>query len=145
VARGVAGDRPEQAAQLIDRTQSTIGSEDHQKQLSLISAQASVAAAQNQQEELRNLLQRGFILAGPLVSESQTPLVFSFASGLMSLVQIGAQNEPNLTVAFLQSLPPLRLKAELLLAVDAMQMPMKLPLGSRAPTARPLPSPVGKP
>ena len=146
VARGVAGNHPEQAAQLIDRTQGTMGSEDQGKQLNLISAQVSVAAAQNQQEEVRRLLQRGFALAGPLISESQAPLVLSFASGLMPMVQIGAQNDPDLTIAFLQSLPPLRIKAELLLAAaTAMQMPVKLPIGSRKPTANPLTSPVGKP
>ena len=90
VIRGVAGDRPQEAAQLIDKAQSANGSDDNRKQLNIISAQASVAAAQNQQEQLRLLLQRGFDLAGPLVAEPKAPGALPHIPGLAPMVQLAA-------------------------------------------------------
>ncbi len=80
---------------MIDNAQSAGGSEDNRKQLNVISARVSVAAAQNQQEQLRQLLQRGFELAGPLVAESPTPGTPPFIPGLAPMVQIGMQNYPD--------------------------------------------------
>jgi hypothetical protein len=138
VARGIAGPRPDEAARLIEKTQIAVGSADNQGQLSVISAQASVAAAQQQSEQLRQLLQHGFELVGPLAAQPATAGSLQTVSHIAPLVQIGAQSYPEMTIAFLQSLPPSRLKAELLLAAAAAaQMPMKLPIGSHAEPARP--------
>lgn len=133
VARNIEGTHPEQAAQLIAQTQTASHAGKAQMQLNVLSARAFVAAAQNQQQEFRTLLQRGFELAKQLVSESQASGEMQFVRGLASLVQIAAQKYPDLTAVFLQSLSTSRLKAELLLsAAAALQMPARLPLGSPA-------------
>jgi hypothetical protein len=132
VARGMAGEHPERAAQLIGETQTTGQAGNAEMQLNVISAQVSVAAAQDQREELRQLLERAFGLANQLVSESQTPWGMQLYQRFIPLVQIGMQNDPDLATAFVQGLSPARLKAELLLsAADALEMPMRLPFGSR--------------
>jgi hypothetical protein len=103
------------------------GSEDNRKQLNIISAQASVAAGQNQQEQLRQLLERGFALAGPLVAEPQIPGAPPYIQGLPPMVQVGMQNYPEMTVDFLKNLSPVRMKAELLIgAAQALQLRIKL-------------------
>ena len=144
VARGMAGSHPEQAEQLINQAQNAVPADDSRKQINLISAQVSLAAAQNQQEQLRQLLERAFELAAPLVAQPIPPDMPPFIPGLPPMVQIGAQNYPGLTVGFLQNLPPGRMKAELLIAAaSALQMPNRLRTRSHATTAYPPPKPRG--
>jgi len=125
VARNIAGDHPEQAKTLIAEATSGGQAED-ETQVSVLSARAFVAAAQGNQSELHDLLQQGLQMASQHVSGPER----NFVGG--TLVQIGIQNEPDLTVAFLQSLPASHLKAQLLLeAASALNMRSKLPLSSR--------------
>jgi hypothetical protein len=87
VARGIAGPRPDEAARLIEKTQIAVGSADNQGQLSVISPRASVAAAQNQSEQLRQLLQHGFELVGPLAAQPATAGSLQTVSHIAPLVQ----------------------------------------------------------
>ncbi len=128
LARRLARSHPDQAAQLTSGAQSTPADDDPRKQLNVISAQVSIAAAQNQQQQLLQLLQRGFELAGPLVAQPLPPGAPPFIPGLPPMIQIAIQNYPDMTVKFLEGLPPERMKAELLIgAAAALQMPQRLP------------------
>ncbi|MGB9464582.1 MAG: hypothetical protein WBR10_05675 [Candidatus Acidiferrum sp.] len=132
VARGIAGDYPERAAELIAESQSGNKPTDDQLQLNLISAQAFVAAAESKKDDLDELLQRGFESANRILLEQQRTGTIQIVAGLGPLVQIGIQNDPNLTVTFIESLSPSYLKAELLLgAASALSMRRPLPFGSR--------------
>lgn len=132
VARGMAGDYPERAAKLIAETQSGSKPTDDQLHVNLISAQASVAAAQNKKDELDELLQGGFELANHILSEQQRTGDIPFVAGLGPLVQVGIQNNPDLTVTFVEGLSPSYLKAELLLgAASALTLRVRLPFTSR--------------
>jgi len=132
VARGIAGDYPERAAELVAEAQRGNKPADDEIYMNLISAQAFVAAAQNKKEELHELLPRGFDSANRIILEQQRTGGMPFVAGLAPLVQIGIQNDPNLTVTFLESLSPSYLKAELLLgAASALSMGRRLPLSFR--------------
>jgi hypothetical protein len=80
-------------------------------QFNLISAQASVAAAQNNKDQLHELLQRGFASANRILLEQQRSDIHFFP-GLGLMIQIGIQNDPDLTTAFMESLPTSYVKAE---------------------------------
>jgi hypothetical protein len=132
VARGIAGDDPARAAELIAEIQSGNRPIDDQMHLNLISAQAFVAAAQNKKDELHELLQSGFESANNLILEQQRTGGIHVAAGLGTLVQLGMQNDPDLTVAFIESLSLSNMKAELLLgAAAALSLGRRLPLSSR--------------
>jgi hypothetical protein len=132
VARGIAGDYPERATELIAETQSGNKPTDDQLHLNLIAAQAFVAAAQNKKGELDELLQRGFESANHIILEQQRTGGMQFVVGLVPLVQVGMQNDPDLTITFIESLPPSYLKAGLLLgAASALSLRMRLPPSSR--------------
>jgi hypothetical protein len=132
VARGIAGDYPERAAELIAESQSANKPTDDQLQLNLISAQAFVAAAESKGDDLAELLRRGFESANRILLEQQRTGAIQIVTGLEPLVQIGIQNDPNLTVTFIESLSPSYLKAELLLgAASALSMRRPLPFSSR--------------
>ena len=133
LVRGIAARRPDQAAELLNKAQNAMGSDDARKQLNIISAQVSIAAAQNRQEDLQQLLQRGFQLAGPLVGEPLAPNGPPFLPGLPPMVQIGLKNYPDMTIEFLKNLPAVRMKAELLLAaVGVLEARARVPVSSRA-------------
>jgi hypothetical protein len=52
--------------------------------------------------------------------------------GVANLVQIGIQNDPDVTLAFFQTIPPSQIKARLLLdAAEALNMRQRLPFPSR--------------
>lgn len=128
VARGIAGDYPERAAELIAESQTGNKATDDQLRLNIISAQAFVAAAESRKGDLDELLQRGFELANRVLLEQQRTGAVQIVAGLGPLVQIGIQNDPNLTVAFIEDLPPSYLKAALLLgAASALSMQTRLP------------------
>jgi hypothetical protein len=132
VARGVAGDHPERAAELIAETQPKNQPADEEMQFNLISAQASVAASQNKQAVLHDLLQRGFESANHILVEQQRTGEIHFFAGLGPLVQIGMQHEPELTTSFIDNLPASYLKAAVLLgAASALSMGRRLPLSNR--------------
>lgn len=132
VARGIAGDYPDRATKLIAESQSANKPTDDQLQLNLISAQAFVAAAESKKDDLDELLQRGFESANHILLEQQSTGGMQMVAGLAPLVQIGMQNDPDLTMTFIESLSPSYLKAELLLgAASALSMGQRLPLSSR--------------
>jgi hypothetical protein len=131
VARGMAGEHPQQAADLIDSVQPGMTSTDPRTQLNVISAQVSVAAAQGNQEALRELLKRGFDLAMQVAGLIEGSGPGQYTRGLPPMVQIGIQNERVLTIAFLNAIPQSSEKAELLMgAADALAMQIRLPVGS---------------
>lgn len=145
VARAIAGEYPERAAELIAETQSGNQPTNDQLHLNLISAQVFVAAAQNKKDELDELLQRGFELGNRILLEQQRIGDIHFVGGLAPLVQIGMQKDPDLTMTFIESLSSSYLKAELLLgAASALSTGPRLPLSSR-PQQRveKLPEPIG--
>jgi hypothetical protein len=132
VARGIAGDSPERAAELIAETQRKNQPTDDEMHFNLISAQAFVAAAQNKKDELHEQLQRGFESANRILLEQQSTGDIHFFAGLAPMIQIGMQNDPDLTITFIESLPSSYLKAEVLLeAASALSMGRRLPLSSR--------------
>ena len=129
VARGIAGDYPERAADLVAEVQRGKMSAYEDLQLSLISAQAFVASARNRQDELDELLQRGFESANHILLERQRTGGMQLVAGLAPLVQIGIQNDPNLTISFIEGLSPSFVKAQLLLgAASALSLRARLPL-----------------
>lgn len=131
MARDLAGKQPERAQELIAEVEGGNQPDIPELQLDVISAKAFIAAAQDRKEEVRELLQQGFALATPIITDLQKSGGASFAPGLGQLVQIGMQNDPNSTLAFLQGLPASWLKANLLLgAVSALTMRTRLPIGS---------------
>jgi hypothetical protein len=101
-------------------------------QFNLISAQASVAAAQNKKDELHELLERGFASASRILLEQQINGDIHFFPGLGLMTQIGIRNDPDLTTAFIESLPVSYAKAEALLKQPPhLNMGRRLPLSSR--------------
>jgi hypothetical protein len=132
VACGIAGDYPERARELVAEAQSENKPIDDQLSLNLIAAQAFVAAAQNKKDELHELLERGFKSAHRIILQQQKTGDIQFVAGLVPLVQIGMQNDPDLTIAFIESLSPSYLKAQLLGAgASALSLRMRLPPSSR--------------
>jgi hypothetical protein len=132
VARDIAGNYPERAAELIATTQLGIKPTDDQLHLNLISAQAYVAAALNKKDELHDLLQLGFESAGHIHLEEPVTEGIQIVEGLAPLVQIGVQYDPDLTITYIETLPPSPLKASLLLgAASALSFEWRLPFSSR--------------
>ncbi|HWC17756.1 MAG TPA: hypothetical protein VG498_12120 [Terriglobales bacterium] len=125
VARTIAGNDPDRATQLAGEVSGGDKAGDEEMQLSIISVKAAVAAAHRSQAELHNLLQSGFALASHSSSEP-----WWSHDGLTNLVQIGMQNDPNLTMAFLQGLPSSTTKAHLLLQAASALKLNRLPIGS---------------
>ena len=132
VARGMAGDDPERAATLIAGVRGGNKPMDDQLNLNLIATRAFVAAAQNRKDELHELLERGFESENHIILQQQRTGDVQFGAGLVPLVQIGMQNDPDLTLAFIESLSPSYLKAELLgAAASALSLRMRLPASYR--------------
>ena len=132
VARGIAGDDPDRASELVAEVQTGSKSSSDQLQLNLISAQAFVASGSNKQSELDGLLKRGFESANHILSEQERTGGKQLVAGLGALVQIGMQNNPDLTIAFIDSLSQPDVKAELLLgAASALSMGRRLPFSSK--------------
>jgi len=132
VARGMAGDHPERAAELIAETQSRNPPIDDEMEFNSISAQASVAAVQNKKDELHELLQRGFASVNRILLEQQRSDDIHFFPGLGLMIEIGIQNDSDLTTDFMESLPTSYVKAEaFLIAASALNMGRRLPFSSR--------------
>lgn len=106
--------------------------------LDIISAQAFVAAGQNNQSSLHSILQRGFDSANHTIAEQQksSGIRSSLIAVLPPLIHIGMENEPDFTIPFVESLPPSRLKVELLLvAAQAVSLGRRPPLARAQQTA----------
>ena len=98
--------------------------DDDEMQLDMISVKASIAAAKGDQAQVTNLLQSGYELAVRFISVQTRP----FIDGMGGLVQLGMQNDPELTTAFFQSLPASEVKAHLLLtAAEGLNLRRRLP------------------
>ena len=69
IASLIAGRWPERALELIAEVAGNNKTGMPDFQLEVISARASVAAAQDNQDETRELLQQGFALATPIITE----------------------------------------------------------------------------
>jgi hypothetical protein len=130
LARTMARDDPKRAEELTNEAQTGANPLNEEFQLDLISARVFIAVARDQENEVKELLQSGFEVANRIISGQPKTGTIRFVSGLGPLVQVGVQNDPDSTVAFLQNLPPSYLKGKLLLgAASALNMPRRL-LGS---------------
>jgi hypothetical protein len=128
IARNLSGDYPDRAAGLIAEIQAENKQLDDEASVNLISAQAFVAAVQNKKDQLRELLQAGFASANRVILEQQRTGNVDFFTGLGPLVQVGIDHDSDLTIPFIESLPPSFVKAELLLTAAS-----DLTLGTRVP------------
>lgn len=117
IARALAQDHPERAQELIAQVEGGSKTDIPELQIDVISAEASVAAAQDKKDEVRELLQQGFALAVPIITELRKRGDVSFLPGLPQLVQIGMKNDPDSTITFVQGVPASWMKANLLMAV----------------------------
>ncbi len=120
VARGISRYDPERAAAVIAEVQQDSKTMDEGTSVDLISAQAFVAAGQDNQRALHEALQEGFAAANHIFSEErQTGGNYHSIPALSPLVHIGMEGDPDFTIRFVESLPPSRPKAELLLDAAA--------------------------
>lgn len=132
VSRTIAGDSPVRAAELITEAQLENGPAEGENYVDSILAQAFVAAAQDKKDELDELLKRGFEPANHAVLEQQRIGGHRYPRALGTLVQIGIQNDLELTIAFIENLSATGLKARLFLqAASTLSMGERLPLSSR--------------
>jgi hypothetical protein len=82
----------------------------------IISAQAFVAAGQDNQSALHDLLRQGFASANHMLLERQgTRRNYVSIPALTPLVHIGMEKDPDSTIPFVEGLPASRVKAEVLL------------------------------
>jgi len=82
----------------------------------IISAQAFVAAGQDNQGALHDLLRQGFASANHMLLERQeTRRNYVSIPALTPLVHIGMEKDPDFTIPFVEGLPASRVKAEVLL------------------------------
>ena len=116
VARIVSRNDPERAAAVIAEVRQDNKSMDEETSLDVISAQAFVAAGQNNQSALRNSVRQGFASANHILLQHQGTGGNNVSiPALTPLVYIGMEKDPDFTISFVEGLPPSRLKAELLL------------------------------
>jgi hypothetical protein len=108
-------DYPQSGERMLGRKKLQALRSHHPGKPSGFEAQASLAASQNKQGVLHDLLQRGFESANHILVEQQRTGEIHFFAGLGPLVQVGMQNEPELTTSFIDSLPASYLKADVLL------------------------------
>jgi hypothetical protein len=116
VARMVSRYDPARAAAVIAEVQQDNASMDEGTLVDIISAQAFVAAGQNNQSALHDSLRQGFAAANHMLLEEQgTPRNYVSVPALSPLVHIGMENDPDFTIPFVEGLPASRVKAEVLL------------------------------
>jgi len=136
IARTVAADHPDGAAQLIDGVVGSRQSDNEELRLNVLAAQAYLASGQNQMDDVHAFLQRGFDLAARVMAARQkadaSVAQGGAPRGLQALVQIGIQNDPALTLGFLQTVPPGAMKADLFLAAATALRGPRLPVASDA-------------
>ncbi len=120
VARSISGYDPERAAAVIAEVQRDNKAMNEGTSSDLISAQAFVAAGQNNQRALHDALRQGFASANHILSEKQgTGGNYFSIPALTPLVHLGMEDDPDFTIPFVEGLLPSRLKAELLLDAAA--------------------------
>src|ERR1700682_3203756 len=78
--------------------------------------------------ELIAAIQRGCELANRVILEQQRTGDIHFFTGLGPLVQVGVDNDPDVTIPFIESLSPSYVKAQLLLIAGS-----DLSMGTRVP------------
>ncbi len=117
VARTVSRYDPARAAKVIAEVQQeSTSSTDEETLVDIVSAQAFVAAAQNNRGGLREYLRQGFASANHMLLEQQgTRRNYVSIPALTPLVHIGMESDPDFTVPFVEGLPASRVKAEVLL------------------------------
>jgi hypothetical protein len=116
VARSISRYDPERAAGVIAEVQQDNKTMDDGTSVDLTSAQAFVAAGQNNQRALHDALQQGFAAANRFLLEQQrTGGKYFSIPALSPLVHIGIEKDADFTMSFVDGLPPSGLKAELLL------------------------------
>jgi hypothetical protein len=116
VARSVSRYDPVRAAAVIAEVQQGNRPIDEETSLDIISAQAFVAAGQNNQSALHDSVREGFASANRMLLEQQgVGRNYLSMPALGPLVHIGMENDPDFTSPFVEGLPALRLKAELLI------------------------------
>lgn len=126
IARTIAGDQPQKAADLIAGVVAAAGqSPSDGLMLNILAAQGYLAASQGRLDDLHMFVQRGFDVAKRVLAAQPESNVSP--RGLQALVRIGIQNDPGLTAAFLQSVPPGAMKAELLLVAAVALRGERLP------------------
>jgi hypothetical protein len=128
IARNLSGEYPERAAELIAEIQAEGKQSNDETSVDLISAQAFVAAAQHNKDQLRGLLKDGFAAANRVILERQRTGGVHFFAGLGPLVQVGVDHDPDFTIPFIEGLPPSLVKAQLLLtAASDLNIGRRLP------------------
>jgi hypothetical protein len=117
VARMVSRYDPTRAAAVIAEVQQESKPPINEMTLvDIISAQAFVAAGQNNQSALHDLLRQGFAAANHMLLEEEgTRRNYVSVPALSPLVQIAMENDPDFTIPFVEGLPASRVKAEVLL------------------------------
>jgi len=115
IARRISLNNPDRAAALIDEIQQASKPMHEEMSLDFLSARAYVLAAQNNDRALHELLEQGFALANRVILEQQRTGEIRLVM-LTPLVNIGTRNDPDLTIPFVESLPPSQLKADVLVA-----------------------------
>jgi hypothetical protein len=132
VARSVSRYDPVRAAALIAEVQQGNGPIDEETSLDIISAQAFVAAAQNNQSALHDSVREGFASSNRMLLEQQgAGRNYLSIPALSPLVHIGMEHDPDFTIPFVEGLPASRLKAELLIvAASALSTSRPPPIGT---------------
>ena len=121
VAEQVAADEPSRALQLLDQAQKTAAdTKDAKTELQLVTSRAEVAEATKNSAMLREALRRGFEIGDQLLRQEQDDNKGQVSWYMLgSLVQTGIKNDPDLTLAYIDSFSLPYVRAELLL--DAAQ------------------------
>jgi hypothetical protein len=128
VARSISRYDPERAAGVIAEVQQDNKTMDDGTSVDLTSAQAFVAAGQNNQRALHDALQQGFAAANRFLLEQQrTGGKYFSIPALSPLVHIGIEKDADFTMSFVDGLPPSGLKAELLLVAALALSASRLP------------------
>jgi len=117
VARMVSRYDPARAATVIAEVQQENKPPmDEETLVDIISAQAFVAAGQNNQSALHDLLRQGFAAANHTLLEQQgARRNYVSIPALSPLAYIGMEKDPDFTIPFVEGLPASRVKAEVLL------------------------------
>ena len=117
VARTISRYDPVRAATVIAEVQQESKSPtDDETLVDIISAQAFVAAGQNNQGASHDSLRQGFASANHMLLEQQgTRRNYVSIPALTPLVHIGMESDPDFTIPFVEGLPASRVKAEVLL------------------------------
>ena len=144
VARMVSRYDPARAAAVIAEVQQESKPPmDEQTLVDIISAQAFVAAGQDNQSALHDSLRHGFATADHMLLEWQAARRnYVSIPALTPLVHIGMERDPDFTIPFVEGLPTSRVKAEVLLdAASALSTSRPLHIGTQPQQTAEKPNP----